>query len=173
MKQAALSFLIILLGLSIYSNGLIAQKKHIDIHYDKFTRTTQIKTHISWLKLGGKNPKLFVSIICDGDNISVDSIQDINLIFVNFNSYRFEYDKCRSVYCLVDEDPLELPEKIEYEANIDNHGYWEYIGMKIDYLTLEKLWNAQKIEFKICNDEFSPGKDETAAIQEIKALFEK
>jgi len=171
----AMSFVFYVLLLEVALVPLLAQQGLIQIKYDKFKNETTILTNPEIFNLvrPEDHPILNVIIVCKGEKINKKSVKEIGIGFF-YPIINRKYSG--ELYGLADGKGLDLhnatlflfSQIISYK-DIILTGY----SVNINYATLEKMWNAKKLESKKGQVEFTLSEIEKAMLQELKALFEK
>ncbi len=78
------------------------------------------------------------------------------------------YLHCHSLSCLADGSPVKLPPS-EHDGRVGRGYVMEFISVMTPFSIIEQLSKCEKVEFKLCNTEFTLTKQE---MQDLKTFVE-
>ena len=142
----------------------------IEIKYDRFKNRTNVWTDPK--KIGGtvKQPALVLLGSYDGQTPSRPEICEIAFFI---RSASWAYLHCHSLYCLADGKPVELPPS-KHKGRVGRGYVLEHIFIMVPFSFVEQLSKCEKLEFKLCNTEFSLSRYEMEDLKTfVEAFFEK
>jgi hypothetical protein len=137
----------------------------IEIKYDKFKNRTVVQTDPK--KIAGTviQPALVLIGSYDGQTPSRPAVC---IIAFSLTSSSWAYLRCHSLNCLADGKPVELPPS-EHHGSTERGYVIEHVAITIPFSFIEQLSKCEKIEFKLCNTEFSLSRYE---MQDLKTFVE-
>jgi hypothetical protein len=137
----------------------------IEIKYDRFKNKTIVQTNPKKTAGTAKQPALVLMGSYDGQTQSRPG--ECTIAFA-LSSSSWVYLRCHSIYCLTDGNPLELPPS-KHEGKAGRGYVIEFISILIPFSIIEQLSKSEKVEFKICNTEFTLTKQE---MQDLRTFVE-
>jgi len=152
---------IILAVVIFYSYNAFAE---IEIKYDRFKNMTVVKT----VPKGGgtvRQPKLILIGFYDGQTPSRPPVCDLGF---SVQSGSWAYLRCHSLNCLADGKPVELPPS-KHDGRVGRGYVIEQVYITIPLSIVEQLSKCEKVEFKLCNTEFSLSRYE---MEDLKTFME-
>lgn len=155
----AYTLLVFIAATAVVLSAQAVQASAIESSYDRFTGTTTLSTSIRHAVSVGSPVSVFFQAVVSKDS----SISILRLAIIR-SSQDLKYASCQQVHFLVNGEPLEL--ESEYAPRVDQ-GVFEVFIVTLTPDTLLKLSNAQKVEYKICNDEFSMSAEVLGSGKEI------
>jgi len=142
----------------------------IEIEYDRFKNKTVVRTDPK--KTAGTviQPALVLIGTYDGQT---PSRPGECLLGFALRSASWAYLRCHSLYCLADGKPVELP-PFKHEGSVGRGYVLEHIYIMVPFSFVEQLSKCEKLEFKLCNTEFSLSKYEMEDLKTfVEAFLEK
>jgi hypothetical protein len=137
----------------------------IEIKYDRFKDKTTVQTDPKRTAGTALQPALVLIGRYDGQTPSRPA--ECTLAFAVRTS-SWAYLRCHSVDCLADGKPVALPSS-KHDWKVGKGYVFEFISIIVPFTIMEQLSNCQKVEFKICNTEFSISKYE---LEDLKTFVE-
>jgi hypothetical protein len=137
----------------------------IEIKYDRFTNKTTVRTDPKKTAGTAIQPALVLMGSYDGETPSKPGV--CTLAFA-LNSSSWVYLRCHTINCLADGKPVVLPSS-KHNGKVGKGFVFEFITIMVPFNIIEQLSNYQKVEFKICNTEFSISNYE---LEDLKTFVE-
>ena len=166
--------LLFMLSVCAFTNAQ-TEELLIEVKYDRFRDSTSISPGEKYMNIVfsrmGKQPQLFAGIeykgkIPPGLGVMVD------LAFFSVND-SWEYLKSHDVFCLADDQSIELPET-NHSGEVRSSGkVIEIINFIVSYETFELLCKASKLEFKLYLTEFKLSEKEQTVLKQLKQVYEE
>jgi hypothetical protein len=137
----------------------------IEIKYDRFKNRTAVWTDPKKTMGTSIQPALVLIGGYDGQTPSRQG--ECQLGFV-LKTSSWAYLRCHSIHCLADGKPVELPPS-KHEGTVGRGFVVEHISITIPFNIAEQLSKCEKVEFKLCNTEFTLTKEE---VQDLRTFVE-
>jgi hypothetical protein len=158
-------FLVVVAILSPYNSFA-----EIEVKYDRFKNKTVVQTNPKKTTGTAIQPALVLMASYDGQTPSRPGESTIAFAV---RSPKWAYLRCHSVHCLADGKPLELP-SFKHHGEVGRGYVFEFISTSIPFSIIEQLSKCEKIEFKLCNTEFSLSRYEMEDLKTfVQAFTEK
>jgi len=168
MKSLSVKLGVILMSVVIfYPYNSFAE---IEIKYDRFKNKTVVRTDPK--KTAGTviQPALVLIGTYDGQT---PSRPGECLLGFALRSPSWKYLRCHSINCLADEKPVELPHS-KHDGSVGRGYVIEHVSISIPFNIVEQLSKCEKVEFKLCNTEFSLSRYEMEDLKTfVEAFLEK
>jgi hypothetical protein len=146
MKHTAFSLLVFALGLSAPLHA------EIEVIHDSLSNKTTVRTKP---KASMTSPSILVLGSYGGG-------QPVVSIILATAAKSWRYRQCHQTQWLVDDQPFQLPQPNHY-GSVGSGYVSEYLVIdQVPLKKIEQLAQAKKVEFKLCNDEY------TATTEEVK-----
>lgn len=140
----------------------------LEVEHDRFTQQTVIKTEtkaaVGRLKLDGK-PALSLLGVYDTDG----SLQ-ISL-FISSLGTEWRYLNCRRTNWLRDGRPLTMTDPIHNSDVLNSGRVSEDLIVRLTLAQLHQLADAQRVEYKVCNDEYIVSSEEMRDFRDMVRLL--
>jgi hypothetical protein len=133
--------------------------------YDRFTQRTTVKSDVSTEKVLSGRFSLLLLCSFEGEVVK----EAPNAISASFH-YLAEgkYFDCSEAWMLVDGEPMgELEE--EWDDNVGR--ILGCVTLRLPFSTVIRMAQAQKVEMKICNDEFELDEEEMSDLRDFVAAL--
>jgi hypothetical protein len=138
----------------------------IQIKYDKFKDVTVVRTDPKRTGIGTKlQPALSLVGFYSGQTPSIPNACELGFVLTNPS---WAYLRCHSLYCLADGKPIELPPS-KHRGDVVRSSVLEQVFVLVSFSIIEQLSKSEKVEFKLCNTEFTLKKNE---MQDLKTFVE-
>jgi hypothetical protein len=138
----------------------------IKIQYDKFKDMTVVSTDPKRTKIGTKlHPTLTLLGTYPSQIPSTPKICELGFILTNPS---WAYLDCHHLDCLVDGSPVKLPPS-KHHGTVGKGSVLEQVSVWVPFSITEQLSKSQKVEFKLCNTEFTLTKEE---MQDLRTFVE-
>jgi hypothetical protein len=146
MKHTAFSLLVFALGLSAPLHA------EIEVIHDRFSNRTTVRTKPKAVE---RTPSILILGSYEGG-------QPVTSIVLATSAENWRYRQCHQTQWLVDDQPFPLPQP-KHGGSVGAGYVAEYVMIHhVPLKKIEQLAQAKKVEFKICNDEY------TATTEEVK-----
>lgn len=165
MKIAVLAIITFSFCLANFSRG------EIEVKVDRFDGSTTVQTKVPTKpKTLVKRPRFDLIGRYTGEAQRTKPGIAIMLISL---SEEWQYLSCNTTYWLVDDKPLGLPQPT-HKGSIRSGFVVEYLIIApVPLSALQQMAAAKKVEFKVCNDEFTLNKEEMADLRKFVGIFER
>jgi len=141
----------------------------IEIKYDRFKNRTVVWTDPK--KTAGTVIQPALVLIGSYDGQTASRPGECQLGFV-LRSPSWAYLRCHSIYCLADKRPLELPPS-KHDGKVGRGYVLEQIFITIPFSIIEQLSKCEKVDFKLCNTEFSLSRYEMEDLKTFVDAFKE
>lgn len=143
----------------------------IRIKYDRSKDKTKVQTTPKTTPGTVSHPGLVLVGFYDGQTPSKPG--SCTLAFAVVSMQGWAYLRCHSINCLADGKRVELP-PFEHRGEVRKAGgVFEFISTVVPFNLVEQLSNSQKVEFKLCNTEFVPTKQEMEDLRTFVDAFKQ
>ncbi|MCK4828788.1 hypothetical protein KA005_74375 [bacterium] len=147
----------------------------IEVKHDRFKDWTSITLGQNYMTIMfskmRKQPQLMPSISYKGKTPPGLGVT-VNLGFFSVND-SWKYLKSHDLYCLADDQPIELPETNHRGEVMSSGSVLEVIHFDVSYETFEVLCKASKLEFKLHLTEFKLSEKEQTVLKQFKQVYEE
>jgi hypothetical protein len=164
MKSLSVKLGVILMAVVIfYPHNSLAE---IEIKYDRFKDRTIVQTDPKKTGIGTKlQPALSLVGFYSGQTPSIPNACLLGFVLTNPS---WAYLRCHSLYCLADGNPIELPSS-KHRGDVGRGYVIEQVSVWISFSIIEQLSKSEKVEFKLCNTEFTLTKNQ---MQDLRTFVE-
>lgn len=137
----------------------------IEIKYDGFKNRTVVQTDPK--KTVGTDIQPALGLIGSFDGQTPTRPAGCMIVF-SLRSPSWAYRHCHSLSCLADGSPVKLPPS-EHDGRVGKGYVMEFISVMIPFTIVERFSKCEKVEFKLCNAEFTLTKQD---MQDLKTFVE-